>query len=426
MEATLKKEKTKLRKSFVAVVNPGVEAVSQLTTLSYAMVHLWNIACDQAKIWLEHNQKASAKEERVNISAFSFNMWLTGVRAEKSVTLRNGEILQFSAISSDCEREVLRKLAGSYQSFFELKKKKDQRAREPRPQNPDTFMTLSWSSFAIKNGILLVPGIHGERIAIPLRTVRPDGNPANPGDHLERNIAGKKVAHATLTLREGRFQLNLITTGDLPKVIEHPRFFRAIDLGAGDIAVTDSDGSEFLIPTRRTDKYWMDQIAVIEGRQRLRTKGSRGFKRLASGRKKIHDIAGKQRTSHQRKVADAITEKKVECIILGKPRTRLGLSQSASGTPDQHYGVQNTGYMFRLLLFIKEKAEERGIPVIELPDPPRMGNLDDAQNKFFASRSLLEQGMQNSRLPIPTKFVQKKFHIDFGKGQPPTHKRSAA
>jgi hypothetical protein len=118
-------------------------------------------------------------------------------------------------------------------------------------------------------------------------------------------------------------------------------------------------------------------------------------------------------------LANSLVEEKIHCIVIGKPKTRIGLSQSESGTPDQHYGVQNTGYMFRLLLFIREKCTERGVRFIDYADPQRKGEVDDPESKLYASRDLLAQGLIGSSTPMPTEFKRKHFRYEqVGKGNP--------
>jgi transposase len=385
-----KKEKTKLRKAYKAEVTLSTETEKAVRFLSSAMIHLWNAAVVQAAEWLEKKEKS--------ITAFSFNYWLTKKRAE-NITLKDGMIIALADISSDMEREVLRKLAGSYQSFFALKKNKDARARLPRTKEEHWFQTLSWSSFSIADGVLYAPGYKKERLEIPL------------GDYLREKIQGKEVVHATLAFdrHRGAFELSVVVASPLPAVAPNPTFFRAIDLGAGDVEVTDSDGSEFLIPARRSDKFWRKQVRHIEARVRLRNKRSRGWKRLMGARRRVFNKSYEQHVSYQRKLAHALVEKKVQCLIIGKPHTRLGLAKSKEGTPDQHWGAQNTGYMHRLMLYIKEKAEERGVKVLEYPDPQRTGNPDNPEDKFHASRALLAQGLEGTPLSTPVAFIQKAF-----------------
>jgi transposase len=161
-------------------------------------------------------------------------------------------------------------------------------------------------------------------------------------------------------------------------------------MGAGSIAISDSSGEEYIIPTRRPDKFWRKNIQSLEERVKKCKKGSRAYNRRMKARRNMHNKSGAQHTDHQRKLAYSLV-KGVHVIVIGKMHTRLGLAQS-SGTHDQHWGAQNTGYHMRLLLFIKEKAAERGVHVIELPDPKREGQLNDALMKHRATQLLLENG----------------------------------
>jgi hypothetical protein len=447
----LKKEEVKLglRKAYKEQFVEGRKRVSlseetlkAITHLSRVMIHLWNMAqmeCEHRldvrtqvttalKVW--RKKKTDVAEEYsfndvfgnpfttmldgdtmerlkgvLSISAIGLNYWLIAVRSTATITLESGEIIALKRVNNDLCREVLKKLAGSYSSFFKLKKKKDKRARKPGQKQEDWFQTMSWSTATFNENSILVSGIDRARIEIPL------------DEYLQEKVKGKKIVHATLSKnRDGIFELSIVAASELPALIENPKLFRAIDLGAGDIAVSDSDGSQYLIPVRRPDKFWMPNIMSVEKRQEACTETSRLSKRLANFRKYMHERSGEQKKSFQRKLARALFEdKSVECIVIGKGQTRLGLAQSKDGTAKQHYGAQNTGYLFRQFLFLKEKAEERGISVIESPDPKRKGNLRP-KNKFFASRELLRHALRARGLPMPKEFTLKEFYFDQGQG----------
>ena len=379
----------KLRHTYQQKVVLDKSTTLSVEFLSQVMICLWNLAVLQAEKWLLSKEKA--------ITAYSFNYWLTGMR-NNSIQINCQEIC-LAEISSDLSREVLRKLAGSYQSFFELKKKKDWAAKKPSAKKLDQFQTLSWSTFKVTNeknqGKIILPKGAGEslEIAVP--------------KYLWDKVVGREIVHITLSKKDGYFFLSLVVVEPLPKLRENPTFFRAIDLGAGDIAVSDSDGSEFLIPARRPDKYWARERKIVEIRQAKCEKRSRTWKKRAVAWKKKHELSRNQHISYQRKLADALVEEKVECIVLSKPRTRLGLAKI--GEAKQHVGVQNTGYMFRLLIFIKEKAAERGVPVVEIADPRRDGALDDPNTKLFASRKLLAESMAKVGLSYPAEFRREGF-----------------
>ncbi len=358
------------------------------------MVHLWNMGLEESQRWMHPDTPTTEKK---SITSISFNFWLTEKAREKAVTLEDGTNVPLDTVSSILSREVLQKLAGSWSSYFELKKKNDHRARPPRVMTENRFQALSWTQVSVKGDSVLLPGADGNRLEIILPV------------YLQKQTEGKEVTQVTLSQREGIFYLNLVVVTPLPAKVQNPTFFRAIDLGAGALAVSDSDGSEFLIPARRPDKYWMPKIAEVEARQQGVNRESNRGKRLAKARRAMHNISHAQKNSHQRKLANALVEEKVHCIVIGKGRTRLGLAQSTDGTANQHYGAQNTGYLFRLLRYIKEKAAERGVWVVELPDPKRKGHSGDVQSKFLASRELLAREMERRGVKMPQQFKRKKF-----------------
>lgn len=373
--------------------------------LGRVLTHLWNLALAQVQVWLEHNKTVGDGHKKVSITPITLNFWLTTVK-NTVFTLEDGSTVTLKDVSVDLSRQVLKMLAGGWQSYFELRKKGDTEARPPAPKKEDWFQTMAWSSFTVLENTILVPGYQKKRIRLGL------------GEYLASQIKGKEVAYLTLYRNRfsGEFNLSVVVKTPAPQQIENPKVIRAIDLGAGDIAVSDSSGQEYLVPARRPDKHWMPLIAQVEQRAKRCVKGSRAYKRRMFARRTMHEKSGDQKNSYQRKLARALFSGEVEAIIIGKSKTRLGLAQSEGGTPDQHYGAQNTGYLFRQLLYIKEKAKERGVPVIELPDPQRKGELDDAQNKFFASRALLALGCKKFGIDMPESFVQNDFVFNQGKG----------
>lgn len=395
-------EEEKLSKTFKGRVSLEEKEV---LFLGKVLTHLWNLALAQVQVWLEQNKAVEDGQKKVSITPITLNFWLTTVK-DTVFTMEDGSTVVLKDVSVDLSRQVLKMLAGSWQSYFELRKKGDTEARPPAPKKEEWFQTMAWSSFKVLGDTILVPGYQRQRIKIKL------------GEYLTREIEGKEVAYLTLYRNRfnGEFNLSVVVKTPAPQQIENPKVIRAIDLGAGDIAVSDSSGQEYLIPARRPDKHWMPLIAQVEGRAERCIKGSHAYKRRMNARRTMHEKSGNQKNSYQRKLARALFSGGVEAIVIGKSKTRLGLAQSESGTSDQHYGAQNTGYLFRQLLYIKEKAKERGIPVIEFPDPHRKGELDDAQSKFFASRALLALGCKNFGLDVPNSYIKKQFIFNQGKG----------
>lgn len=393
-----KTKKETLRKTVFTMVSPNEDARAKLLALSAVVVRVWNQAIPVCQRWLELPKD---DPEKKGITPFSLNYWLNEVDKEGAPT--------------DVLRQAMVKLSGSYKSYFELRKNKDTRAWPPREKDEKVYQnrlfTLAWSSFGIQEGgdktTLLLPIGNRERIPIEL------------DDYLLRRLAelpGKttkdKIKYVSLSQPpdSDQLKLSLVLAYPTPKMVEDPKRIIAIDLGAGDIAVSAIDGREFMIPARRPDKYWRPEIQALEKRVEKCKKGSRAWKRRMKTRRTMHNKSGAQHTDHQRKVASALCQD-VDVIVIGKSKTRLGLAKTVNGTAEQHWGAQNTGYLFRQLIYIKEKAAERGIRVLELPDPKRQGELADPQAKFQASRELLACGCAKFDLLVPKSFAQVEFKV---------------
>jgi transposase len=394
----------------------AAELEDKIRLLMLIMTALWNKGVEQAELWFAQKKQEAEKpeNERVKIptvSPFSFNIWLKGIRdIGESVVLSDGRTFKLAEVSVDIERQVLSKVASGYKAFFEARKNGDTEVKRPMLAHPDSLQTLSWSAqnLKVKNGTLIVPGFTKERgLEIPFGGVinKPCGdNQTRLSSYLADSVSGRQVRYANINWKRGKFLVSFVVgLPVVPAKIEKPVFYRAIDLGAGDYAVTDSDGSEFLIPARRPDKYHQAQIKNLDARK--------NSKRLRTARQRQFERQSNQLLSFQRKLASVLVEDKVHCIVVGRSKIRLGLSQSEDGSPKQHYGVQNTGNLSRLMRFIEQKCEERGVKFVELPDPPREGALDDPESKFRASRKLLSEALKGTPMSAPDSFVRKHFLV---------------
>lgn len=381
---------------------------------------IWNLAFDQCEYWLSLPKNDPAKKP---LTPFSLNYWLTEVKCVEVVT-PSGERLQTGLLASSLRREVCRMLAGAWQSYFSLLKKGDNKARAPRKKEGEgSFQAMAWSNPKISRvsgrAYFVLPVMKGLKLEIPLDR------------HLSQNLNGKDVKEVKISrVRRGqddslRYKISVVYAYHPPKPTGTPTRMRAIDLGAGDLAVCDSTGESYLIPMRRPDKYWMRRIGEVENRLETCKKGSRSWQRRMRARRRMHNKSGDQKNDFQRKLArDLIArpvhdeqgrlvgfEKTCDIIVIGESKVRLGLAKSESGVAKQHYGVQNTGYLDRLLRFIEEKAEEHGVLVIKKPDPRRSGKLSDKTQKLGAAAMLLRGAGQEYGVPVHDGPFALKKHL---------------
>jgi hypothetical protein len=379
------------RKTYGQEIEFPAQHTEVFTRINTTLITLWNLALIQCLAWLEMPKESP---ERKAITPISLNFWLTGVRAS------NADIAQVPIVLA---REMLRRLAGSFGSYFALVKNGDKRARMPQQKDGEVFITLTWpeGSFIVNGDVLRVSIGNRQYAEFQLGTYLSKKLKDMPTDG--------KIAHVTIAKREGLYWVQMVFNS--PKPENQPsQSVLAIDLGSGSVVCSSSDGTEFSIPTRRPDKYWRKNIASVEGRLEECTKNSRAWRRRMGARRNMHHSSNTQHTDHQRKLAHhlvKLAQQKYSAIVVGKMKTRLGLARS-DGTPDQHWGVQNTGYAMRLLIFLKEKAQEYGVPLIELPDPKRHGEMSDPNSKFHASRKLLLSGCDSFKVTPPREFKRIK------------------
>lgn len=400
-----------IRKTYGQRVTLRPEDTASLSLVNTTLVKLWNLAINQINTWLSMPSSVSIEQkwraklgfdiqiknpDKPSITPISLNFWLTSIRKDE----------EFGNMSVTLQREMLRRLAGGFASYFALLKKNDTRARPPSPRElGKAFIALTWTekSFSIDHDHLVASVGSGIKVKIPL------------GSYIQEVLKslpeGSKVAQVTVSKRDNEYWANFVCNIPQPEPIKTQKII-AVDLGAGDIVFSCSDGLEFSFPARRPDKKWRREIQSVENRIIKCKKGSRAWKRRSYARQVMHRKSLNQHTDHQRKLADWLTKQKA-VIVVGKMKTRLGLSQS-DGTADQHWGVQNTGYAFRLLMFITEKVVERGLTLLEFPDPAREGSLEDPLAKFNAARKLLDLGCKNIGIPLPSVF--KRINLSFPQG----------
>ncbi len=375
-----------IRKTYKARAIPHPSDNDILARVNISLVKLWNMALEQCNIWLKMDKGDPNKKA---ITPISLNFWLTGVRED------NPDI---GSVSVVLEREMLRRLAGSFSSYFALVKAKDNRARPPQEKDREkSFIALTWTDKSFS--------VNGDKLTATV------GSRVNIGFEIDRYIVdkiselpnGSKIAQVTVSMKDGEYWVSFVCNIPRPEP-QKPKGIVGIDLGAGHVALSCSDGSEFLIPTRRPDKYWMKKIGDVEKRVAKCKKGSRAWKKRMGSRRTMHGKYFSQHKDHQRKLAHFIAKLGMTMVV-GKMRTRLGLAKS-NGTPEQHRSVQNTGYAFRLLIYLREKAGEMGLTLIEVKDPERRGEITSPSSKFNASRRLLRNGCEQCEQTFPEVFSE--------------------
>lgn len=394
MKNSISAKQEYIRKTYCQEITPRTEDVPILDRTNSTLVDLWNKAIQQIDTWLSMSKGDSNKKA---ITPISLNFWLTGVRSENQA---------FGDLSVVLEREMLRRLAGGFSSYFALLKKRDYKARPPSPREVEKcFIALTWTDKCFKIlGNSLSTSV-GSKVKVEFTI----------GDYILERInslpPGSKIAQVTVSKRDGKYWANFVC--NIPKPVSLPtQGVIAVDFGSGDIACSLSNGKEFLIPARRPDKKWRKEIFLVESRVSKCKKGSRAWERRMCARRIMHNKSQYQHADHQRKLANWLTSHSMN-IVVGRMKTRLGLSKS-EGTPDQHWGVQNTGYSFRLLIFLKGKADEKGLKILEFKDPARDGDLDEPNSKFSASRKLLRSACTELGLSYPETF--RNTSITFPQG----------
>lgn len=368
---------------------------------------VWNMVFDQYQYWLDLPKGDPNKKSLTYMSLYH---WLMEV-GDTVLKLPTGEEILLREFSSHIKVGVCQFLVRSWQSYFSLKKKGkgkkkdgDNKARPPRKKDEGyLFMTMYWQKVPVcfdgEKKLISLRISKGWKIMLPLNA------------HLSSAFESSDIKDIKLNrIRRGKFEdfrykLSVVRSFTPEEPSTSPTVVRAIDLGAGDLAVADSNGQAYLVPMRRPDKYWIKRIDEVNKRIDACSKGSRAWKRRAKARQRMHNKSGDQKNDFQRKLAlslvavktrDAdgkVTGWKRSCDIItfGESIVRLGLAQSIDGVEKQHRGAQNTGYLARLPRYIEEKAKEFGVLVVKIPDPARNGKLTDKMRKLGDAKLILRK-----------------------------------
>jgi transposase len=396
--------------------------------------YLWNLAVAECwkrlsvlqEIYKTGRTPTDAEKLENGISAISLNYWLPGV-------IQENPCLQ-GYLTEQMLRQTLKEVASSFSSYFELKKQGDEKARKPETKPEGTPFILTLTGIKRQGDNLVVRAKKGEDMVIPLDTYL-----KNCLEGVISGKGGKEVSErgefSDVTIRwradKKRWQVSISVKYQPPAPSTYP-LVRSIDLGAGDIAVSDSEGYEAMIPARRSDKFWMNKVRECDfGAKKCKEKSRRHKKRMRA-RRRILNHQGDQHLDHQKRVADILTQN-VGTIVIGKgmlvdgsgkkkknSRVRLGLAQSEEGTAKEHYGAQNTGYLFRQMQLIENKARGRGVKVVKVADRPRIGDKEDPSTKWHASRAMLIEYIKKEGKTLPQTWKRRSIVIHGGKGGPLT------
>lgn len=352
---------------------------------------LRNLAIVQCRKWIEMDKD---DPNRKPLTDFSLNYWLTA-RREENLSLT--ESVKIRGLQTEVARQMLVTVAGSFRSFFNLKKNGDRRARLPETKPWPCPITLSWRTIRITaDNTIKLSGLSGQKLILPIP------------QYLRDATRDKKIVYASMRRDlKGDWWLCLTVSSPAPE-LRPPREFIGVDVGAGDVAIATSSGQISLIPARRPDRWAMARIAEVERRQKDLSKDSRRYKCLAGARRTLFKLFSQQERDFQRKLANALV-KTADVLVIGVTPIRLGLAQTNRGVAKQHWGVQNTGYLARLIQLIESKAAERGVEVLKKSDPRRDGPLNDPTAKFAAAIKLLETGMREYICSPPPGYQQVRF-----------------
>lgn len=355
-------------------IHPNAEQLALLRQVSDNLMLVWNEALEERqRLFTQHHfplyeaMKTAGEHELVKLRAA-----LKAAYVEHRVTLfdqinaltpRRRKDEGFARVPRNWQEETLDTLNGAYSSFLALRKNKDMDARPPRLRG-------AWDFHEI-------PGRHGFKILPGFFVLSPGGNKSFSfpiPEHQQKKLADAlRVKKFTLFRDErdmrkpGRFWISVAYEIHKMKEIPFdPNSAVYVSLGASSFGVVSPKGEEVL-SLWRPDKYWKPKIDAVEARMQRCAKGSKTWhKRNAARLTMLRRMAFQQKQDQREAVARDLLRHGVHFVVSDvsirskKGKLADASKQERSGSLGLNWAAQNTGSMAYLVLWLEEKAKERG------------------------------------------------------------------
>ena len=315
------------------------------------------------------------------------------------LTVRRASDEVFGGVTRNFQEETIDALDGAYKSFLALRRNGDFDARSPRLRDEGFFQKISGRfGFKIAGGNITLSCGSGRKLSFLV----PEFQQGKLGEATKLKKFELYRDEPNLT-KSGRFWISVVYELPKPETTspeESKLVFLA--LGASSIGIISAKGEEVL-KLWRSDKHWMPKIEALQLRLKGRTKGSRGWQKLNSARRRMYQLSSRQRVQDEREIVDYLVKTHGSHFVLTDLVVRSKEGKLADGSKPERGGplglnwsAQNTGSLARLVLRLEEKVALFGGSVqkhkLTLEEPtPGVG----ADNKLWMARKLQESFLAN-------------------------------
>jgi putative transposase len=341
-------------------IYPTEEQVDVLWELSDKCRAVYNFAlADRQDTWTSEKRSVKYTEQQNKLPDFK---------------KRNPE---YNVVYSKTLQGILKKLEGSYNSFFGHHKNGDKKARPPNFKGRNYLMTIPYnqSGFKIEDGIITFSHKVND---VPLSF-----EIGNLADNLK--VKQVEIVNDNPYKARGKFYLCLSYDVEVEYTYFDNGNYQAIDLGITKIVTAiNTDGKFFEVKTPRPDNYWNPKIDAAKSRRdhcigvKNGSTKSRRFLRIARAVTKMSRKKANQVKDFQHKLSKTMVENtKANTIIVGdldvkqmaQPKVKDGKKQKKTKQKrGQNRSTQGLGNLGRFVQFLTYKAELIGKLVIRIDE----------------------------------------------------------
>ena len=339
-------------------IYPTQEQLEVLWDLSEKCRLIYNFALsERIENWKEQSKLPKNQRKYINYS-----------KQQNELPEIKQKYPEYKWVYSKVLQMTLKKLDGSYKSFFSLWRNGDKDARPPKYKGKDYFTTLCYnqSGFKIENNLISFSHKHPSKTELSFDI-----------SHYSLTKDAKKVKQVEIFTKKGKWFVSITYEIQEPEYIDNGKY-QAIDLGISNIvSAVNLDGKFIQIKNRRADLYWKKKLEEVQSKRDHCKKYSRRWKKYHRKFCKMKSKCANQLKDFQHKISRQIVENtKANTIIVGdldvramakrKETTRSPRQNKANNT--LNHSMQNTGSLGRFVQFLTYKARKIGKRVIRIDE----------------------------------------------------------
>ena len=284
---------------------------------------------------------------------------------------------EYNVVYSKTLQGILKKLDGSYNSFFGHHKNGDKKARPPNFKGRNYLMTIPYnqSGFKIEDGIITF----SHKVSnVPLSF-----EIGNLAEGL--NVKQVEIVNDNPYKARGKFFLCIAYDVEIEDTYFDNGIYQAIDLGITKIVTAiNTEGKFFEVKTPRPDNYWNPKIDAAKSRRdhcigvKKGSAKSRRFLRIARAVTKMSKKKANQVKDFQHKLSKTMVENtRANTIIVGdldvkqmaQPKVKDGKKQKKTKQKKGlNRSTQGLGNLGRFVQFLTYKAEIIGKRIIRIDE----------------------------------------------------------